>query len=92
MNRYFFIGQIIEISDYKFFYNSKMHNAQITLKINTISNKYKGETVILIGYDEIADIIYQSYKHNDLIAVEGMLNRNMEIEILFIEKVPKNMI
>ena len=87
MNRCFFIGKIIEISDYKFFYNSKIHNAKISLKIQILVKKYeKKQIIILHGYDNIADHIYQNYTNNDIISVEGELMQNMEINILNIEK------
>ena len=87
MNKCFFIGKIIEMSDYKFFYNSKVHNAQISLKVYTLMDKYnRNETIMLQGYDEMADIIYKDYSKNDLVSIEGELNQKMEVNILDIEK------
>ena len=87
MNRCFFFGKIIEISDYKFFYNSKAHNAKINLKIKTLENKFeKSEIIISCAYDDIADNIYQNYVSSDIISVEGELTQNMEVNILNIEK------
>ena len=88
MNRCFFIGKIQEISDYRFFYNSKVHNAKIELKINTMKTEYsKSELIILNGYDYIADEIYRHYKENDIVILEGEIMQNMEVNILNIELV-----
>lgn len=82
MNKVYFIGKIIEMSDYKFFYNSKKHNSRINFKIKTLDSNYKEGTVIEINvYDNIADKMYRYFEKGDIISIEGQLIQNMEIEI-----------
>ena len=83
MNKAYFCGKIIEISDYKFFYNSKKHDSKISIKIMTLeSNCKKGVVIELDSYDSIADRIYKIFKKGDIVFVEGILVKDMKVEIL----------
>lgn len=83
MNKCYFLGKILEISEYKFLYNSKKHNAIIKLKILTLdSDIKKGETIDVAMYDKVADYAYRYCKVEDIIFAEGRIGKNMKIEIL----------
>ena len=84
MNKCFFMGRIIEISDYRFFYNSKAHNSEIGLKIE-IKKEKNTEIINLKAYDNIADHIYRYYEKGNETLIEGELKSNMQVEILNIE-------
>ena len=87
MNDCYFFGVILEMSDYKFFYNSKIHNAKITLRIRTLdSNIRKGNSITLNLYDEVADYCYQKCREGDIIFARGIISSKMEIEIIELEK------
>ena len=82
MNKVFLVGKIIEMSDYRFFYNSREHNSKITFKIKTLdSNNRKGTIIEISSYDNMADDIYRYLKDGDIISIYGSLIKNMEIEI-----------
>ncbi len=83
MNIVYMAGKIIDISELKFFYNSKKHISQIIIKIKTLeSNLKKSEIVDLKAYDNIADIICKNYEKGDMISIEGQIVHNLEIEII----------
>ena len=84
MNKCFFMGRIIEISDYKFFYNSKSHDSEIDLKIEIRKDK-NTEIINLKAYDNIADHIYRYCEKGNETLIEGVLKSNMQVEILNIE-------
>ncbi len=87
MNKVYLGGKIIEISDYRFFYNSKEHNSRVILKIKTLDSNCRNGTIIEFDvYDDMADKIYRYFEKEDIIFVEGQLTRNMRIEINKIEK------
>ena len=84
MNKCFFMGKVIDISDYKFVYNSKIHNSVISFSICTLESIYfKSEIIKLIAYDNVADYVYRFYKNDDLVLCEGRLVKNMNIEVLY---------
>ena len=89
MNKCFLMGRIIEISDYKFFYNSKAHDSEIDLKIEIKKDK-NTEIINLKAYDNIADHIYRCYQKGDEALIEGELRFNMQVEILNIDNLVKN--
>ena len=83
MNKVYLIGKVLEISDYKFYYNSKKYTSKITFKIKTIENIYKKYEIIEINaYNDMADKVYRYLEIGDVVEVEGKIGNNMEIEIL----------
>ena len=82
MNKVYLVGEIIDISELKFFYNSKKHNSQLEIKIKTFESNIKKSIIInMKAYDEITDIICKDYKIGEIISIEGQITGNMEIEI-----------
>ena len=82
MNKCYLVGEIIEIFDYKFLYNSKIHNSKIIFKIHTLQGDSKKREIIRVNaYDEIADYFYRYFKEKDLISIEGTIRSGGEIEI-----------
>ena len=83
MNKVYLAGEIIEISELKFFYNSKKHNSQIIVRLKTFeSNLIKSTIINLKAYDNIADIIYRSYNNRDVIFLEGRIINYADVEIV----------
>lgn len=86
MNKCYLVGKILEISDYKFFYNSKKHNSMISFLILTSdSNIRKGNVFKVYMYDDVADFAYRNCNINDIIFMIGKIGEHMKIEILRIE-------
>ena len=91
MNKVYLIGKIIEISDYKFFYNSKKYDSKITITIKTLESIYRsGEIIEISAYNNVADKVYRYCKNNDIISVEGKIGKNMEIEIIYLFNIKNN--
>ena len=83
MNKVYLIGKIIEISDYKFYYNSKKYNSGIIIKIRTLEDDHKKtEDIELYAYNEVADEVYRRFNSGDIVCIEGRIEQNMRIEIL----------
>ncbi len=90
MNKVYLAGKIVEISEFKFFYNSKKHDSQIVIKIETFESNLANSIIVqLKAYDYIADIIYKNYNNGDVIIMEGRIVYNMEIEIVRIYETSK---
>lgn len=76
MNICFIQGKIKSKIEYKFFYKSKKISIART-KIE-IENK---NIIIIKGYNNIADWMYQHLKQDDIICIQGKIDSKMEIEI-----------
>lgn len=81
MNECFFIGEIISDLDFEFLINSK--------NISIIKFKIKLEdenTIIVKGYNNIADFCYKNLKCKDKVFICGKIDSRMEIIINEISK------
>ena len=84
MNKCFLLGRITNMSEYKFFFNNKIHNAKITFNIYTLENNFtKKQLINLEAYDDVADFLYRNCKIEDVIFIEGKLIKNMKVEALY---------
>ena len=79
MNKVFLIGKVKEKVDFKFYMKSKKISVAKTKVI--LANK---SIVTIKGYDYMAEYMYQNIKENNVIFIEGKLNKNMEIEVISI--------
>ncbi len=80
MNICFLMGKIISSIEFDFLLNSKNNSiVRFTLKVD--------ENCILTvkAYDEIAEWCYQNLIKNNVIAIQGELDNNMEIIINNVE-------
>ena len=88
MNRCFFLGKITNMSEYKFYFNSKKHNAKISFNIYTLENDFiKTQLISLEAYDDVADFLYRNCENQDIVLVEGRLMKNMNVEVLYCLKI-----
>ena len=76
MNICFLIGKIISNIEYEFILNSK--NISIVNFYLQLENK---NIIKIKTYDELADKCYNSLLKNDIVAIEGIIDSNMEIII-----------
>ena len=86
MNRCFIMGKIVTKPQFDFLYMSS--RVSVSHFLLELSNKTKIKT---LGFDDVADYIYQELKEGDLITIEGELrstdtHKTLEIEILTITK------
>lgn len=79
MNEVYVIGKIISKIEYKFI-TSKKHNAIARFEI-----MLENESIIkAIAYDNVADKVLRKCHNGDLIFINGKLNSNSEIIIIYI--------
>ena len=91
MNRCFLLGKITNISEYKFYFNSKKHNANISFYMYTLENEFsKKQLIRLQAYDEVADFFYRNCENEDIVFIEGRLMKDMNVEVLYCLNVVKN--
>ena len=76
MNICFLTGKIINEIEFKFIIQGK-NTSIVTFQIE-LENK---NIITVKGYDEIADYCYQKVKNNDIIMIQGRLEKE-KIEIL----------
>ena len=80
MNICFIAGKIISDIQFEFIINSK--NISICTFEIQIDNK---NTIIVKGYNEIADTCYRKFIKSDYVCIQGYINNKMEIIIEDIE-------
>ena len=80
MNEVFIIGKIVSKIEFKFIINSKNKFSKVEFEIEVNKQKIK-----VIGYNNIADFCYKKLNKNDIIFINGKVNRDMKIEIKQIE-------
>lgn len=85
MNFCFLSGKIITDVDFKFFYNSKLHNSIVQFEIETnyekSSKKLKRNIIQIKAFDENADVIYRFYKKGKNIKMIGKVtSKYVEID------------
>lgn len=80
INFCFLYGKIITDIDFKFFYNSRIHNSivefEIEINYEASTRQLKNEIVKVKAYDENADIIYYKYRKGKNIIILGRVNNN----------------
>lgn len=74
MNICFFIGKVCSKINFEFILNSK--NISVCIFDIKLSN---GSVVKVKGYNEIADYCYRNLRKDSVVAIEGMINENMEV-------------
>lgn len=77
MNMCFLSGKIIGEIDFKFAINNKNIKSIITFKLK-LNNDSR---ILVIGYNEIADVCYAKLKKYDNIYIYGLINSKGQIEI-----------
>lgn len=79
MNEVLLIGKIEEI-EFEFMYESK--------KISICNAKMKVNNMLVFayGYDEVADMMYQNIKENDIELIYGRLDSEGKIEVFEFEE------
>ena len=88
MNKCFFLGKIINMSEYKFYFNNKNHNSKISFEIGTLENNFfKEQRISLEAYDKVADFLYRNCENKDMVFIEGRLTKNMNVEVLYCSKI-----
>lgn len=81
MNYCFISGKIVSNLEFKFFFNSKKHVSKICF-YTEIGNGFislrnqKNTTILVIAYDNIADMLYRKFKKSDIIKFYGYLEKN----------------
>ena len=91
MNRCYFLGKIANTLEYKFYFNSKKHNASISFNMYTLESELsKRELIRLQAYDGVADFLYRNCAHEDIVFIEGRLMKNMNVEVLYCLNLLKN--
>lgn len=88
INICFLYGKIITDIDFKFFYNSKLHNSIVEFEIENnykiSTKKIKNTFVKVIAYDENADILFQKYKKGNNIKILGKVtNKYVEVNKIY---------
>lgn len=76
MNICFIMGKIISNIEFNFIINSK--NISICIFQLELENKSK---ITVKAYNEMADKCYRKLIKNDIIGIQGYINKNMEIII-----------
>ena len=81
INICFFSGKIITEIDFKFFYNSKKYISKVSFLLQTeegfISSKKNKKIIIkAITYNEMADFVYRNFKTNDIVNIQGFLQKD----------------
>lgn len=86
MNDCYIWGKIVSDIDFKFFYNSKKHVSVVEFSVRPFMNQiyeYETEELLLVGYDKIADSIYQNFELGSSICVRCKIIDN-KVEVVYV--------
>lgn len=81
MNISFFIGNVVNIENFKFILNSKKHKSKIALNLKLLDKN----TIKVVAYDETADYVLRNVSVGNTIFVQGKLRQELA-EIIVIIK------
>ena len=80
MNICFLMGKIVSDINFKFIIHDRENNSIVKFEVE-LNNKSK---IIVIGYNELADFCYSRLKKNDNIALQGYLNSQIKVILIYL--------
>lgn len=86
MNECYIWGKIVSDIDFKFFYNSKEHISVVTFEVKPFRKNVEKEEeskIMIVGYDNIADYLYQSYKRDSIICARCEIREN-KVTVMYV--------
>lgn len=80
MNISFFIGNVVNIEDFKFILNSKKHKSKIALNLKLLDKNI----IKIVAYDETADYVLRNVCLGNTIFIQGKLRQELAETIVII--------